>query len=335
MVAHGARLGLAHSAASAAERKRPNDRWCRSPAGDPGTVAGAVLTIDHSRKLPWARLARIRHAVPLLSALGPEGLAELVSALRSEDSQLLRLSVHAYASSEAVVEEAEAILRAAGFQPESRERDFQRTLLVSLEGDEAALLARLAYSARRGIRNAEKGNWQVRPITDQALAPRLQHLHEAAHERTGGNPHPLDLAAAVAIAVADPTSSVVFGVYHPERSGDAALVGFVHGVVTADTVIYSTAGTERAPDIGSAPLGYGLVGALMRWGQELGVPWFDFGGITPEDQPDHPLARISEFKRKFRGEERRIASDWFVDLAPMQARLLDLSAKAAAILRPR
>jgi lipid II:glycine glycyltransferase (peptidoglycan interpeptide bridge formation enzyme) len=105
--------------------------------------------------------------------------------------------------------------------------------------------------------------------------------------------------------------------------------------VTGESVVYSTAGTERAPDIGAAPLGYGLVWALMTWAQSLGVPQFDFGGITPEDQPEHPLARISEFKRKFRGEEVRIASDWYLDIAPAQARLLDLTGQAMSMLRGR
>ena len=332
----GVRLPVVHRA-----QGRPGgssrDLWCEVRNRDGALTAGVVVKVEPSRKVPWLHLGRIRHAGQWLDALHAdrsiETLVTLRRALRHKNPRLARLSVHAYRLGESALEQLEGELRARGWQQEARERDYQRTSLVSLAGDTDALSARLAYSARRGIRGVEKGGWRVRRIEDAAMAPRLQFLHEQAHERTGGHASRVDLAAAVAASLADPTGSVVFGVYHPERTGPEALVGFVHGVLAEDAVVYSTAGTERAPDIGAAPLGYGMIWAVMCWAQALGVPWFDFGGITPEDQPDHPLARISEFKRKFRGDELRNASDWFADLSRLDATVLRLAGRLAALRR--
>lgn len=260
-------------------------------------------------------------------------MAALRQALRIADGRLVRVSVHAYDLSETALEHVEELLVASGWRREPAEREYQRTSIVPLDGDPDALAARMARSARLGIRKVEKYGLDVRRLDDPSFAGRLQFLHEQAHERTGGSAAEVDLAAAVAGSLEDPTGSVVLGVFHPARIAGDSLIGFAHGVVTGDAVLYATAGTERAPDIGAAPMGYGLVWAMMLWGQELGVPWFDFGGITPEDQPDHPLARISEFKRRFRGQETRVASDWYIELAPVHNFTLAAAERVVGLLR--
>lgn len=300
-------------------------------------MAGVVVSVQPSRKLPWLRLGRIRYAGAWLEALhgdrSVDPVVTLRGALRDADRRLARLSVHAYCLDEAQLGALEGRMATAGWSAEASERDYVRTSLVSLAGDEAALMERLSSSARYGIRSAERRGWRVERVRSSDAAPRLQALHELAFDRTGKAAVSVNLAGAIVASEADPSGSIVLGVYHPGRTGLNALVGFAHGVVAGDSVVYSTAGTERAPDIGSAPLGYGLVWGMMRWGQQQGLPWFDFGGITPEDQPEHPLARISEFKRKFRGREVRNGSDWFVDLRPVQSALLVAAGRAASLLR--
>jgi len=133
---------------------------------------------------------------------------------------------------------------------------------------------------------------------------------------------PTDFAQAITAAQHDPDSSIMLGIYHPERPASAALVGFAHALSSGTTVVYSSAGTERAADIGGTPLSYGLVAELLEWTAAKGFDLFDFGGITPADAPEHPLAGISEFKRKFRGTEAQVASDYRIDLKRASAALL-------------
>jgi lipid II:glycine glycyltransferase (peptidoglycan interpeptide bridge formation enzyme) len=42
---------------------------------------------------------------------------------------------------------------------------------------------------------------------------------------------------------------------------------------------------------------------IMRSAKALGYEWYDFWGVAPEDEPDHPWQNISVFKRKFGGVE--------------------------------
>lgn len=136
-------------------------------------------------------------------------------------------------------------------------------------------------------------------------------------------------------AAADPFGSTVLGVFHPHRRGAEALVGFAQGTRAPSAACYAIAGTERAADIGRAPLSYGLVWALLEWGQRLGSPWFDFGGVTTGSKMDDPLAGISDFKRKFGGEDCRIAAEYRIIINSLQNRLLVAAGRAIGTWRGR
>jgi lipid II:glycine glycyltransferase (peptidoglycan interpeptide bridge formation enzyme) len=45
---------------------------------------------------------------------------------------------------------------------------------------------------------------------------------------------------------------------------------------------------------------------IMRKAKTLGNQWYDFWGIGPENEPDHPWNNFSTFKRKFGGVEFNI-----------------------------
>jgi lipid II:glycine glycyltransferase (peptidoglycan interpeptide bridge formation enzyme) len=36
--------------------------------------------------------------------------------------------------------------------------------------------------------------------------------------------------------------------------------------------------------------------------KEMGYKWYDFFGIAPENQPNHPWAKVTDFKKKFGGK---------------------------------
>ena len=42
---------------------------------------------------------------------------------------------------------------------------------------------------------------------------------------------------------------------------------------------------------------------IMRRAKARGLEWYDLWGVAPEDEPEHPWANISAFKRKFGGVE--------------------------------
>ncbi len=307
--------------------------WCRVIGPRAQTVTGAVLSLARSRKLPLVHLGRVHFATPLLLALGAPGLRAWLDVLRQLPGGPSVLSVHVYAVEPTQRAQAERLLTDAGFAPEAESRTFHDSLLVPVHGTSAQRLERLSYAARRGIRQVSERGYRVAPVTDSAAAPRLSWLTTQAHVRTGGRSRALDSVQIIESARQLPSHAVVFGVYHPERPVATSLVGFAHAYRAGQSVVYASAGTERAADIGSTPLSYGVVAQLLEWTAAVGCELFDFGGITPLDAPDHPLAGISEFKRKFRGVEARVASDFTLPLRPAGAALLRMLEGPARLLR--
>ncbi len=333
MAAMHAPLPFVHSVAWARARARPLDRWCRVLDERGEFTAGAVIAIDRSRKLPWAQLARVSQATALLTALDGAGLRALIGALTAEAPRLARITVQAYDVHASALEAERARLYDAGFTEDAQARSYVSTLLLPLDGSRDALQARLSASARRNVRQVAQSGYTVRAITETAYAARLAYLLQASHERTGGQAGSDDLAAMIHTAAADPDSSALLGLFHPDRTGADALVGFAQGTLTPGAATYAVAGTERAADIGRTPLSYGLLWELLEWGRSRGAPWFDFGGVTAHEDAGNALTGISEFKRKFGGTETRIAAECTLITNPLQHRLLELSAGAVQRLR--
>jgi lipid II:glycine glycyltransferase (peptidoglycan interpeptide bridge formation enzyme) len=55
---------------------------------------------------------------------------------------------------------------------------------------------------------------------------------------------------------------------------------------------------------------YPLVWDLVGWAADMGVDWFDFGGVTEDGTgSDDPLGGISDFKRHFAQRPEEVAED--------------------------
>jgi lipid II:glycine glycyltransferase (peptidoglycan interpeptide bridge formation enzyme) len=55
--------------------------------------------------------------------------------------------------------------------------------------------------------------------------------------------------------------------------------------------------------------------------QEAGAHTFDFWGIAPNDDPHHPRAGFTRFKRSFGGEVKEYAGTWDLPIRPVKYRL--------------
>lgn len=322
--ARGLQLAAVHAPDAVLGERHVRAVWCRMLTAGGTLLAGAVIVMARSRKLPLFYLGRVHFSAMPLLELGESGIRNWLDALRRLPGAPSVLSLHLYSVVEAERVALEQQLARMNFMPEMNARTFHRTLLVPVHGTATERRERLSYAARRGIRQITERGYRVHFVRDPSASARVAWLNAQALHRTGGRPRQVDYPAIIRAAQDDPESSVVLGVYHPDRVGESALVGFAHGYVTGSSVVYASAGTERAADIGSTPLSYGLVAHLMDWTAERGYDLFDFGGITPADAIDHPLAGISEFKRKFRGVETQVASDYCVTVRPSSAAVLRL-----------
>jgi len=113
------------------------------------------------------------------------------------------------------------------------------------------------------------------------------------------------------ISIASPLrqAALFFAEYRGRRLA-AALVTYLGGKAT-----YFFGGSLVLHRKVMAP--YLLHFEIMRRAKARGCEWYDFWGIAPKDDPDHPWQDISAFKRKFGGVEVNLvpALDYVYDAA--------------------
>ncbi len=191
----------------------------------------------------------------------------------------------------------EAIERGPDFQP-TRLRDPYReprhTVCVDLRPDEAARLAAMRPKGRYNIGVARRHGVQIcRDDSDRGLEAfiALQTLSDERHQLT---PRHADYYRAIVEAFGDGVR-----LYFAEVDGLRLASAMVIPFGPRATYFFGASRSERRETM--AP--YLLHHQIMNEVREAGCQWYDFWGVAPLDQSDHPWAGISAFKRKFGGAE--------------------------------
>lgn len=216
------------------------------------------------------------------------------------------------------------VLAGAGFRL-AAPRLYQRTVVVSLQPSEAAILAGFHSTARRHIRAVEKNPTTLRQITDPGLAARMHELIDETRARTGGAFEVERLAGVIGLAQQSPDQVRVVGLFRTDVAGPGALLAFAVGYLHGDHAEYATAASTRRTDL-RLPMSYALAWDLMRWAKGQGARWFDFGGITAGRHRDDsdPLGGISDFKRYFSSTAMDIAEEWVLELSRLRTGAAEL-----------
>jgi peptidoglycan pentaglycine glycine transferase (the first glycine) len=196
-----------------------------------------------------------------------------------------------------------------GFIASSHSIQPQRTILVDLDGDDRALLARMKQKTRYNIRLAQKKGVIVRASTD---AERFHQLMRITGERNQFGVHSgayyrraLDLFGEV--------GSCQLLVAEFEGETLAALMAFAHG---SRAWYFYGASSSRLRELMPA---YLLQWEAMRWAQERGCKQYDLWGVPDEeeevleaqfDRRADGLWGVYRFKRGFGGRLARAAGPW-------------------------
>jgi len=190
----------------------------------------------------------------------------------------------------------------SGFRPLAIRDNYvepRATLCVHLQPSEEDILAQMKPKGRYNIRVAQRhGVSIVEDNSEQGIADFLR-LYADMTERQEINPKPADyFKALIPILTSVGRGSIFFAEYGGCRLAAALVVLFGQ---TA-TYFYGASLDEHRHVM--AP--YLLHFEVMRKARGLGHQWYDFWGIGPENEPDHPWANFSTFKRKFGGREFNI-----------------------------
>jgi hypothetical protein len=293
-----------------------------------GRLLGAAgVRVDSSRVLPGHRFLRVYR---FGDALPETGWEPLIAALKSRavaDAGVLRLSIGVFSRDRR--SEIASVLERHGFQKLPQPHSYRHTLTLDLRPSEDEILAGLHKTARKNLREAEKAQLCVRPLTEAIYADRIDALQREAMSRTGGHAEALDAAAVLELSRLYPHLSRVVGLFlsAPDLQPDS-LVGFAWGCMHGDHAEYRAAGTMRLPDRNIA-ISYPLLWELIAWAKREGATWFDLGGVTVAHSATDPLEGISNFKRYFSRNVEEVGEEWILEPHPARARLATLFGRIA------
>jgi len=276
------------------------------------------------------RLERLGESIP--SGAEPAA-AGAVLALARRTPRVLRAVAELHDRDAARRARIAAALRATGFYCKGEVRTYERTLAIDLQRDDKALLGSFSAPARQRIRLAERSPLSVITIEDDTLIPQLEQIHRETYARTGEKAPAQPWNRLVAAAREAPDRLHIFGVMLT-GAGTGRLVAFARALRHGTFVVYDAAGSTRLADR-RIPLTYPAMWALIRWARDTGAKWLDLGGVTggSSESNNDPLAGISEFKRKFGGEDVVVAEDWHFDAAPLRERLVQSTSRMLTFLK--
>jgi len=186
----------------------------------------------------------------------------------------------------------------------------QYTWMLDLDGEEDALLAQLTTGQRRNVRAAERKGISFRRSRDPADAATFIELVRGTGAHTGFRPQS-DAYYRTLLEVLMPLGAGSLHLAEAEGRAVAAVIEFEFG--TTSYYGHAAADSEMNRRLrASAP----LVWSLVRQAKADGKRHFDFWGVLPDDDADHPWAGFSQFKKSFGGRLVGRPGTWELPLRP-------------------
>jgi lipid II:glycine glycyltransferase (peptidoglycan interpeptide bridge formation enzyme) len=178
-----------------------------------------------------------------------------------------------------------------------RSRQAEYTRIIALDVDESQLRAGLSKGHRSAITAATRKEVVVEPSTSpQSFAEFLRMMRETS-DRTGMSPHGDAYYRAIVEELAPTGEACLYVARHGERTIGAEIV-----LDLGDTRYYAFAGSASDDEARKLGPGPPLVWRTMLDARAAGKRFFDFWGIAPPDEPNHPWSGFSAFKRSFGGD---------------------------------
>lgn len=174
-----------------------------------------------------------------------------------------------------------------GFQP-------QHTLVLDLTQSEETLLEQMKPKGRYNIRLAEKKGVKVEKMGSENIEVFYKLLKETT-DRDGFSGHNINYYKAMLSALTKNKNAALYIATFNDKPISAIIATFF-----ADTAIYYYGASSNEHRNLMAP--YLLQWQVIKEAKSQGYKQYDFLGISPQNQPKHAWAGVTEFKLKFGGE---------------------------------
>lgn len=201
------------------------------------------------------------------------------------------------------LEKVTAALRRAGCRPAPRDIQPSRSWLVDLTEPEDDLLRGMKSTNRNLHRNIHKKGVTFSSSNDPAdVDILLRFLHQVAEQSQFKPQDDAYLRAAARTLMPDGHAAIYIAELDEEPIGAAMVYD------SDDTRTYAHAALDSRHRKLSA--GIPMVVRMILDAKAKGLKTFDMWGIAPDDQPDHPWAGFSYFKKSFGGAPVQHPGTW-------------------------
>ncbi len=240
-------------------------------------------------------------------AESPEAFARAIASLetvgRQERATFLRIEPTSGVTAEQ--------LRAHGWRPVTYQQlQPAHTQLIDLSQSRDDLLAQMSQNSRNITRNYHKKGVTIRTSRDPEDITVLTSLLSRVAGRNHITVHS-DQYFRTQAETLFPLGAATL--YIAELEGTPIAAALVYD--SSDTRTYAHAAADDAHRKLSA--GTALVGQMILDAKDAGLKEFDLYGIAPSDDPAHPWAGFTRFKKSFGGREVTYPGAWDLPLRPL------------------
>ncbi|MAF80833.1 hypothetical protein CL628_02355 [bacterium] len=252
-------------------------------------AAALVLTIHAKRGIHYL----IPHGPTMAAGVDPaEVLAELIAYLQplaAADGALALRVAPLLESTDA----SQAVFKELGFKPAPLHVHAELTWVLDIPQSDDALLDGMRKTTRHAVKKAMNDGVATSIIPASEILDRFWPLYEGTGSRHGFVLYPRELIAEQLTQFAD--NDRVFGAVAQHGGKDvAAAIVFQYG----QTCFYYHGASIQVERMSPTQL---LQFEAIREARRRGATTYNFWGIAPDDQPNHPFAGITVFKKGFGG----------------------------------
>jgi len=247
------------------------------------------------------------------------------------------------------------LLTTDGFVKAFEEMQPENTIILDISKSEEEILAQMKPKGRYNIKIAEKNGIEIQKTTNidafyhlyETMAKRqkisyrsrkyFQNLIDIlgksgyceVFEATLSKRHCEERSDEAIFCVDRPVLSEVEGLPRPDglamtKQNDAILASAIISFYD-NTAIYLFGGSSNEHRNLMAP--YKLHWEIIKEAKRRGLTKYDFFGIAPQNQPNHPWAGVTRFKQQFGGEEVELLGSWDLIFKPTEYQLFKVLEK--------
>ena len=208
-------------------------------------------------------------------------------------------------------------LKDNGFVKAFEEMQPEHTLMLDISKSEQDILAQMKQKGRYNIKIAEKH--QIR-VVEEVDAKNFFDLYSTMAKRHKITYRGYDYFQKL-IDIMLPKGYVkVFTAMHNNTAIASVIIAFY-----GSRAIYLFGGSSDSHRNLMAP--YLLQWTAIQKAKNLGCTEYDFFGIAPAGASNHPWAGVTDFKKKFGGQEVELLGSWDLVLRPLEYQLFEFAEK--------